>query len=327
MFGRRRGFFVACLLLALTACSAPTAAQQTPPSTQSTNPAQSTNTPSPAQTPIPTDGPPTDLPPSGPPTDAPMPSTPCPDGRPSQCVPIGEIPKEGAEPPSSAVVPGNPQSYTVEQYLDFIVGDLDKNWSSWFKRSGYAEPWVYIEKIEPGRSAYMGCGAKTLTSETPNAYYCGSDTRVVNGATIYGVVYLPVLTMRKMWTGNVFERTSRAAGDFAAAILVAHEFGHHIQDEIAIQSRVAAPTGKNKELIADCFAGVWMATAYYEGLLTDTDYAEAVAALEAIGDPPGSNGTDPHGTSAERSAALKIGYNGYGQYKPGTPQACYVYWK
>ena len=78
-------------------------------------------------------------------------------------------------------------------------------------------------------------------------------------------------------------------------------------------------TGSNEENIADCFAGVWMANAYSRNVLTDTDYDEAIAALEALGvDRPGSS----HGSAAVRKEALLLGYNGTGTYAAGDPLAC-----
>ncbi len=77
----------------------------------------------------------------------------------------------------------------------------------------------------------------------------------------------------KMWNGDIFGRESAQAGDFAAAVLVAHEFGHHVQDELMVQLGLRDIVGaggqkiKQKELIADCFAGVWAYTAYFSGYL------------------------------------------------------------
>lgn len=56
-----------------------------------------------------------------------------------------------------------------------------------------------------------------------------------------------------------------------------------------------------------CFAGVWMTTAYFDGVLEPGDVGEAIAALNAVGAvEPGST----HPTSAEREAALMLGYLG-----------------
>lgn len=246
---------------------------------------------------------------------------------------------DGAAPPSSNVGQNSNYGYTVEQYLNFVVDELDQVWSQWFIKAGYAEPMVGYQIVEPGKTFTSKCTDTNqqplkVGHDFPNAFYCPRDSIVgSDGRTYDGMVILPVTTFQKMWTGDVFERQSKQVGDFAAATIVAHEFGHHVQDELMTQfnarqgQQAKAPTGANKELIADCFAGVWMTAEYYRGVLTDTDVEEAVAALEAIGDGPGVS-ADPHGTSAQRAAALRLGYHGGDGYAPGKPAACInAYWK
>jgi predicted metalloprotease len=129
-----------------------------------------------------------------------------------------------------------------------------------------------------------------------------------------------------MWEGDIFDRPSARIGDFAAAVVVAHEFGHHVVDEISQGVRVPPPQGKDSELIADCFAGAWAASVYHQGLLEEGDVEEAVAALEVIGDVGVSE--YPHGTGPERVDAFVAGYAGIeGQTGPGDPVSCFrLYW-
>lgn len=245
---------------------------------------------------------------------------------------LEQAPAEAA-PPQSNVVAGNPYPYTVEEYLNYIIKDLDTEWTKWFKASSFEEPNVAIAMIEPGATFASNCLPQAVTDTHPNAYYCDRDLgEPINGQQHYGSLILPVTTFQRMWTGDLFGRTSKTAGDFAAAIITAHEFGHHVQDELRQQyntnatALLADPNLPNKELIADCFAGNWAASAYYTGLLQPGDFDEAVAALSAIGDP-GSGGT--HGTADQRKAAVMTGYNGLpGITQPGDPIACIrTYWK
>ncbi len=230
-------------------------------------------------------------------------------------------------------------TYTVAQYVDYIVADADRYWVGWFAAYGLSEPLVNYEVIEPGEAAYQSLctspnGARLVTPhDYPNAYYCGLDSRTVNGTEWRGMIVLPATTFQKMWTGDIFGSQSKVTGDFAAAYLIAHEFGHHIADEFSLQSAalgrpMAARTGANNELLADCFAGSWISSAYAEGLLTDTDYLEAIEAAVAIGDKPGVVTNDPHGTPEERARALRIGAEyGANGYPAGTPAACSsTYW-
>lgn len=200
-------------------------------------------------------------------------------------------------------------SYTVDGYLEQTASRLDAHWTAWFLAQGFAEPWVQVNIVRPGESGFMTCGSQTITDTVNNAYYCSSDA---NGM---GAIWLPVSTFQQMWLGSVFGRTGGLPGDYAAGIITAHEFGHHVQDELFKQWQekgydppALVSTNKNLELIADCFAGSFMASDYYSQTLEAGDFEEAVAALSAIGDAqPG--GEFPHGSSQERVAALQLGYH------------------
>ncbi len=231
-------------------------------------------------------------------------------------------------------------TYTVAQYVDYIVADADRYWVSWFAAYGLSEPRVNYEVVEPNEPAYQSrCtsrdGAPLVTAhDYPNAYYCDVDSRTVGGTEWRGMIVLPATTFQKMWTGDIFGSRSKVTGDFAAAYLIAHEFGHHVTDEFALQSAalgrpMPARTGANNELLADCFAGAWISSAYTTGLLTDTDYQEAIEAAVAIGDKPGVVTDDPHGSPEERAYALRVGAEyGANGYPAGTPGACSsTYWK
>lgn len=241
----------------------------------------------------------------------------------------------GASPPSSDIT-ATANNYTVEQYVSYIIGDLDTQWSGWFNRSGLQEPYIFTRMIFAGEEPYTSQCADVngehmpISHDHPNAFYCPVDVYVdTAGVSYQGSMILPVTTLQKMWTGDIFGSYSMVQGDFAAAIILAHEFGHHVQDEIRIQQTdlfgVTPPelTGPNTEYIADCLAGVWAASAYYSGLLETGDFQEAVAALEAIARVP----SESHGDSAGRVQALLDGYNGVAGYTPGDPLGCIVqYW-
>lgn len=238
---------------------------------------------------------------------------------------------EPVEAAGSNAAPESSSDYTVQDYLVYMISDIDTMWSEWFTTNGFSEPMVGYEIINPGETYTSVCaigGQTTFDSAYPNAFYCPGDVLTGgDGVNYQGVVVLPETTFQKMWEGNIFEMQSASVGDFAAAIITAHEFGHHIQDEMLLQLKAAdpagsygPPNGKNQELIADCFAGVWMNSAYYQNMLIDTDYEEALNALSAIGDQGDS--ADPHGTPEERAAAVTAGYNS------GQPVSCIdSYWQ
>jgi uncharacterized protein len=114
-----------------------------------------------------------------------------------------------------------------------------------------------------------------------------------------------------------------ASGDFAWAYVIAHEMGHHVQEQLGTSERVSRlqqehPDQRNDlsvrlELQADCYAGVWAKTVYKE--LEPGDVQEAMSASRAVGDDrlqreaTGSVNPDTftHGTSAQRSQWFKRG--------------------
>jgi uncharacterized protein len=119
-----------------------------------------------------------------------------------------------------------------------------------------------------------------------------------------------------------------AQGDLAAAYIVAHEYGHHIQNLVGTNARVQQagqndPGNANQysvalELQADCYGGVWAHDAKSRGQFeTDSEIDEAIEAARAVGDDRIQQKTqgriDPesftHGTSEQRATWFKRGYS------------------
>ena len=161
-----------------------------------------------------------------------------------------------------------------------------------------------------------GCGS---ASSAVGPFYCPPDKRV----------YLDLSFYRDM-TGKLGAR----GGDFAWAYVIAHEMGHHVQEELGTNDRVDQlrrdePSSANAlsvrtELQADCYAGVWAHAVFTAGDLEDGDIDEALRAASAVGDDRlqrAATGTIrpdtfTHGTSQQRSKWFRTGYKG------GEPAAC-----
>jgi predicted metalloprotease len=116
-----------------------------------------------------------------------------------------------------------------------------------------------------------------------------------------------------------------APGDFAQAYVIAHEVGHHVQNQLGISEQVQSrEDGIKLELLADCFAGVWGHAANEEGILESGDLEEGLRAANAIGDDTlqeESTGhvnpdTFTHGTSEQRVHWFKVGFDS------GDPDRC-----
>ena len=126
---------------------------------------------------------------------------------------------------------------------------------------------------------------------------------------------------------NELKTQFKAPGDFAMAYVIAHEVGHHIQNELGIIAQMDEIRGKvskeeyNKynvrlELQADYLAGVWANHVQGQNLLEEGDLEEALTAASAVGDDRiqmQSQGyvvpdSFTHGTSEQRKRWFYKGY-------------------
>jgi hypothetical protein len=165
-------------------------------------------------------------------------------------------------------------------------------------------------------------------------YRGGTDTGCGFGQSAAGPFYCPADQKLYLDLSFFSEMKTKlgATGDFAQAYVIAHELGHHIQHlaGIDVQLRNAGGSENAKsvqlELQADCFAGVWGNMAAKKNELDPGDVEEGLHAAGQIGDDAlqrQSTGvvrpeTFTHGTSAQRTAALKRGLDS------GDPNQCKI---
>ncbi|RZS45094.1 hypothetical protein EV193_101981 [Herbihabitans rhizosphaerae] len=127
-----------------------------------------------------------------------------------------------------------------------IINSIQAYWSDQFSRSGVTYKPAPTRFFKGGVNT--GCGSQT--SDT-GPFYCPADR---NGD---GLVYIDLAFFPQL------QRDFGAkGGQFAEAYVLAHEYGHHVQNLLGTSNRVKRGSGPNSdsvrlELQADCYAGVW----------------------------------------------------------------------
>ena len=205
------------------------------------------------------------------------------------------------------------QPETMNDFLTAVTKDVDAYWTTVFADEGLPEPRVTYQWIPAGQSAASACTDASGTSGDDIAAYCSADDTISISEAFASRIYDGELDHSLPGSSQGYGGT---AGDFAVAYIVAHEYGHQIQDELGLFEQYGSqlPTSAF-ELQADCYAGTWAKSAYDENRLEDGDVQEALEAALAVGD---FNASDPghHGTPEEREQAWNTGF------ESGDPSAC-----
>ncbi len=200
---------------------------------------------------------------------------------------------------------------TVEAFLTDVLQNVDRYWTRTFRAAGLPEPRVRYDWIAPGAIALTGCGAPADDSV---ALYCPADDTIYVGQQFAAELYEGVLENLPGESAGY----GRAAGDFAVAYVVSHEYAHNLQQELGVFDNRVTPDARPFELQADCMAGTWAYSVFAEGDLEPGDLEEATNAALAVGDFDVGN-AQLHGTPDERRAALVAGF------RSGDPSICESY--
>jgi len=181
---------------------------------------------------------------------------------------------------------------------------LNETWEPEFRRSGVRFVDPTLDLFTSGQVQTQGCGSASSAS---GPFYCPADMGIYIDTQFYD------LMARKMGAG----------GDFARYYVIAHEYGHHIQNLTGLARQVRSAQQQNPgranelqvrmELQADCYAGVWAGK--NRALIEPGDMEEGMTAASAIGDDTlqrnAGQRVNPesftHGTSAQRMEALRAG--------------------
>ena len=194
-----------------------------------------------------------------------------------------------------------------------VVNSVQKFWDGVFSRSG--EQYPYADTVFFTDQVSTQCGG---ASSQVGPFYCPRDQQIYIDLGFFD---------------QLQSRFGAGGGPFAQAYVIAHEYGHHVQNQMGVLERIGndrqGPESRavRAELQADCYAGVWAANAVETGLieeLTQADVNEGLDAASAIGDDRIQERTQgqvnpeswTHGSAEQRRRWFSRGY------EQGRPAAC-----
>jgi hypothetical protein len=147
------------------------------------------------------------------------------------------------------------QPRDMDQLLTAVTEDVDSYWTKAFADAGLPEPRVGYAWIPEGQTAASACGGQNGGLGDSAAAYCSGDDTIYISQKFATDIYTGALDQALPGSSQGYGGT---AGDFAVAYIVAHEYGHQVQDELGLFERYGAQVpAKAFELQADCYAGTW----------------------------------------------------------------------
>jgi predicted metalloprotease len=186
-----------------------------------------------------------------------------------------------------------------------VVNSVQEFWNSVFSRSD--RQYRYTDTVFFTGEWQTGCGFAT---SQVGPFYCPRDQ----------MIYIDLDFFDELQS-----RFGAGSAPFAQAYVIAHEYGHHVQNQLGVLDRIGSdrqgPESRavRAELQADCYAGAWAGNAVGTGLieeLTQADINAGLDAASAIGDDRIQEQTQgqvnpetwTHGSSEQRRRWFSRGY-------------------
>lgn len=186
-----------------------------------------------------------------------------------------------------------------EKFVSTVVGSTDQMWSGVFSENNmsYIKPKLVLFR----QVTNSGCG---IASSQVGPHYCPSDKTIYIDETFFD---------------ELATRYGGSKAESAQAYVIAHEVGHHVQNEFGILTKYDQADNQTSiaiELQADCYAGLWARSIEKLGVINQGDISEIQQSVAAVGDDriqeksPG--GVQPeswtHGSSQQRLKAFETGF-------------------
>ena len=194
-----------------------------------------------------------------------------------------------------------------------VVNSVQRFWDGVFQRSNRKYP--FVDTVFFTDQVQTACG---VASSQVGPFYCPRDQQIYIDLGFFD---------------ELQSRLGAGGAPFAQAYVIAHEYGHHVQNQLGVLDRIGndrqGPESRavRSELQADCYAGVWAANAVKTDLieeLTQEDINAGLDAAAAIGDDRIQQQTQgqvnpeswTHGSSEQRRRWFSRGY------EQGNPAVC-----
>ncbi len=220
---------------------------------------------------------------------------------------IQTLQTDGTSSPSATGRSLSETEREMGEFVAVVLADTEDVWQNLFRQAGreYRQPRLVLFTDQVASA----CGYAGAAS---GPFYCPGDEKV----------YLDLAFFEEM------QRKLGAPGDFALAYVIAHEIGHHVQNQLGIFEQVMSRRGRvderdynrlmvRLELQADFLAGVWTHHAQrMADILEPGDIEEGINAAGAVGDDRIQRQTQghvvpdafTHGTSEQRVRWFRKGY-------------------
>ena len=175
--------------------------------------------------------------------------------------------------PSGSSGPRPTGGNEAAEFVSVVLADTEDTWKALFQQGGgsYQLPKLVLFSD----TVSSACG---MASAASGPFYCPGDNQL----------YLDLSFLAEL-------QRMGASGDFAVAYVIAHEVGHHVQNQTGIARQVQTRKQRmsqqdanalqvKMELQADCYAGVWAYYADERNLLEQGDVEEGLRAASSVGD-------------------------------------------